>query len=170
MDPLNLEYLDAMGIDVYRVRDPRESEAPSDPLLETGDGDGDILCIVETKDQARLKLAAGIGAAMRCAPVWSWPLDGVADSGQAQTVRNTIAEKLITRVLVFGESLAGQVFGEDVPAVISAARIHVAPGLSQVAEDQQAKRLLWKTMLDHGIAAPRDNQDPPAGSGGAQDE
>ncbi|HKJ28537.1 MAG TPA: hypothetical protein VJ965_12915, partial [Anaerolineales bacterium] len=70
MDARRLAYLDAMGIDVWQ---PRGVDSPAESVaveggIAIGPGDGDILCIVQSKSEAELKLAAGIGAAMRCEP------------------------------------------------------------------------------------------------------
>ncbi|HKJ18027.1 MAG TPA: hypothetical protein VJ984_11800 [Xanthomonadales bacterium] len=157
MDSNSLEYLEAMGIDVYQLRTQGSEDAAAEihQLIALGEGDGDILCIVESRDQSQLGLAAGIAGAMRSSPVWAWPVSDETDSACGQSLSDTVAEKLTTRVLIFGEVLANQILGTGAPTVISAARVHVVPGLEQVGQDQKAKRALWKLMLDNGIAAPR---------------
>jgi hypothetical protein len=100
-----------------------------------------------------MKLAADISKAMRHPPLWGWPVNGGNDGEQLVTIENAVAEKLLTRVLVFGEDLADVVFGRDIPDFIGTARLHVVPGLDRLARDQEAKRTLWKLMLEQGIAA-----------------
>lgn len=167
MDSRNLEYLDAMGIDVWQPRGERSSDsgANDQQRIALGEGGGDILCIVETPAQAELKLAEDIGGAMRCSPIWAWPANDSEVKGELRTVMDVVAEKLLTRVLVFGDKLAAEVLGARVPSVLSAARVHIVPGLERLATDKNAKRILWRLMLDHGIAAPRNSANSPGSSG-----
>jgi hypothetical protein len=167
MDSRNLEYLNAMGIDVWQPRGEQSSDPGANDLqrIVMGEGGGDILCIVETPAQAQLKLAEDIGGAMRCSPIWAWPADGSEGTGELRTVMDAVAEKLLTRVLVFGDRLAAEVLGARVPSVLSAARVHMVPGLERLATDKNAKRTLWRLMLDHGIAAPRKSANATGSSG-----
>lgn len=159
MDARRLAYLDAMGIDVWRPRREPLAAAPIDamPGFVLGDGDGDILCIAGSAAEAGLKLASDISRAMRNPPVWAWPVRDAEGEGEGMKLVSAIAERLFTRVLVFGQDLAGAVLGESAPEVISGARVHVVPGLERLAGDQDAKRILWAVMCEHGIAAPRNS-------------
>lgn len=159
MDSLSLAYLDAMGIEVWQ---PRRASADEDTGSGTseiviGAGDGDILCIVESGSEASLRLAADIGGAMRCSPVWAWPSASAGQSGESLSVQAAVTEKMLTRILVFGGVLAARIFGPEIPTVISAARVHVVPGLAALKEDRSAKRILWGLMNENGIAAGRGN-------------
>ena len=154
MDAQRLAYLDAMGIDVWQPRGAgtESVEEPSEPGITVSAGDGDILCVVASKADTALELARGIGSAMRCPPVWAWPSDSDTES---LTPADAVREKMLTQVLVFGKELAGQVLGENAPEVISTARVHVVPGLEELARDKDAKRQLWRLMNENGIAASR---------------
>lgn len=159
MDSRSLAYLDAMGIEVWQPRGTSAEENTDSGALEIviGAGDGDILCIVESGSEARLRLAADIGGAMRCSPVWAWPSESSEQSGELLTVQAAVSEKMLTRILVFGEDLAARIFGPEIPTVLSAARVHVVPGLVALKEDRNAKRVLWGLMNENGIAAGRGN-------------
>lgn len=157
MDSRRLAYLDAMGIDVWQ---PRGANAPAGPdpngpSIVLGPGDGDILCIVHSESESGLKLAAGIGAAMRCQPIWCWPNGETGQVAEPLTLEGAVSEKMLTRILVFGEELAEQLLGADRPEVISAARVHVVPDMDSISKDQEAKRMLWRLMNEHGLAASR---------------
>ena len=157
MDSRRLSYLDAMGIDVWQPRseDSNGEHVIKAPGIVIGPGDGDILCIVRSASEAELKLAVAIGAAMRCEPIWSWPKGEMEQPGEISTIDCAVSEKMLTRILVFGEDLAESVLGGDTPEVVSTARVHLVPGLDRIAQDQDAKRSLWRLMNEHGIAANR---------------
>lgn len=157
MDSRRLAYLDAMGIDVWQSRGVASISEPAvvEPGIEIGAGDGDILCIVQTKAEAELKLAAGIGAAMRCKPVWAWPAGKQDQPDGSLTIEAAVSEKMLTRILVFGEDLAETLLGSDNSEVVSTARVHLVPTLANIAKDKDAKRSLWRLMNEHGIAANR---------------
>lgn len=161
MDSRRLAYLDAMGIDVWqprRVNEAAETVAEqvrdTTPRITIGAGDGDILCIVASASEAALKLAGDIGGAMRCAPAWSWPASDT-EARESLTIAEAVAEKMLTRLLVFGDTLASTVFGADIPVAVSTARVHVVASLDELGRDVEAKRSLWRLMNENGIAAPR---------------
>lgn len=159
MDARRLAYLDAMEIDVWVPRGSQLAESPRDevadiggPLLVLGDGDGDILCVAGSAREAHLRLATDIGGAMREMPVWSWPRSAKEDAALSMSVDDAVADRLFTRVLVFGEDLSETLFDGLAPDSVGTARVHVVPGLDQLANDRAAKRILWALMLEHGIA------------------
>lgn len=159
MDARRLAYLEAMGIDVWQPRREPLPAAPAvaSPRIVLGAGDGDILCIAHGAQESGSKLAADISRAMRSPPVWAWPSDGTEpgppEEDGSMTVHGVAAERLLTRVLVFGEELAEALFGAAVPEVVAGARVHVAPALERLGHDREAKRILWRMMCEHGIAA-----------------
>lgn len=158
MDARKLAYLDAMGIDVWLP--PRGPVSPQDvadtaPLITVEDGDGSILCIAGTREEAKLKLAADISRAMTSPPVWAWPVPESGAPGGSITIDGAVADRLFTRVLVFGSALAEELFESGAPGIIGAARVHVVPGLQSLGGDRQAKRTLWQMMCEQGIAADR---------------
>jgi len=160
MDARSLAYLEAMGIDVWSPRSgPRVDFGDGSPAppgarpIRLGDGEGDILCIGRTREEASEKLAIDISRAMRNAPVWSWP---DLESGQGEDslcLEDAVKERLVTRILVFGNELAAILFGPIVPDVIVTARVHIVPGLDRLDRDRDAKRSLWRLMNEQGIAA-----------------
>lgn len=154
MDARRLAYLDAMGIEVWRPRTARE-KALSEGVgtLVLGDGDSDILCVALNPGEAGCKLANDISEAMRTRPLWSWPPDPSGAGGDGISLAAAVAEKLLTRVLVFGEELAGTLFGNEVPEVIAGARVHVVPSLARLDREREAKRILWNIMREQGMAA-----------------
>lgn len=158
MDALRLAYLDAMGIEVWRLRDrtepPVREGAGAPRRLAAGPGGGDILCICGSEEEQSGKLARDIGRAMRCPPMWAWPAPESAHGGGTQTLPGLIAERMLTRVLIFGAALEPLLFEGRAPEVIAAARVHVVPGLERLAGDPGAKRTLWRLMCDEGIADP----------------
>jgi hypothetical protein len=80
---------------------------------------------------------------------------GPEAEGEFLTLEQIVSERLLTRVLVFGTELAEALFGHESPAVVAAARVHLVPGLNRLGTDRDAKRILWKAMLEQGIAAPQ---------------
>lgn len=158
MDARRLAYLDAMDIDVWvpcGEKSPDAGEDGSGPRLVLGEGEGDILCLVGTGEEAALKLAADIGRAMRCAPTWAWPVGSPGFGAEAFSLENAVSDRLITRVLVFGEGVASAVFGASRPDTVGTARVHLVPGIERLGSDRAAKHKLWELMLDEGIAAGR---------------
>lgn len=157
IDARRLAYLDAMDIDVWVPRSEKSPDAGQDDSgrLVLGQGEGDILCLVGTGEEAALKLAADIGGAMRCAPTWGWPVGSPGYGAEVVSLENAVSDRQITRVLVFGEGVASAVFGASRPDTVGTARIHLVPGIESLGSDRAAKRELWELMLEQGIAAGR---------------
>ena len=165
MDARRLAYLDAMGIEVWQPRRAQAQAgdgAPAEAAIVLGEGDGSILCIADSAGLAGLKLAADISRAMRSPPVWAWPVDQDDADSESTTVETAIAERLFTRILVFGEGLAERLFPSGTPEIVGAARVHLVPGLARLGEDRQAKRILWQMMCEQGIAAGNATGNPSA--------
>lgn len=158
MDARRLAYLDAMDIDVWVPRGEKSPDAGEDhagPRLVLGEGEGDILCLVGTGEEAAVKLAADISRAMRCAPTWGWPVGSPGFGAETVSLENAVSDRLITRVLVFGEGVASAIFGASRPDTVGTARVHLVPGIERLGSDRAAKRKLWELMLEQGIAAGR---------------
>lgn len=156
MDARRLAYLDAMDIDVWVPRGKKTPDAGQDdsgPRLELDEGEGDILCLVGTAEEAALRLAADIGRAMRCAPTWGWPVGSPGYGAEIVSLENAVSDRQITCVLVFGEGVASAVFGALRPDTVGTARIYLVPGIESLGSDREAKRKLWELMLEQGIAA-----------------
>ena len=161
IDQTRLDYLDAMGIEVWVPRDdepdqPAAEQIKSVQVFAPASGrDSDILCVVDNPSQAALQLAVDIGRAMRTEPHWTWPDDGKADDANPTPLDDVLRDRLATQVLVFGSALAAMLLGEPPPDCIRAARIHVVPSLEELAGDRDAKRILWALMREQGIAKKR---------------
>lgn len=159
MDATRLAYLDALGIDVWVPREPRAPAEPEreagGPVLVLGTGDGDILCVVASPEEAGLDLVGDIGRAMRSAPVWAWPAGAPGFGAEAVSLEEAVADRLFTRMLVFGEGVASVLFGARRPDSLGTAGVHFVPGVARLGTDREAKRILWALMQKHGIAAGR---------------
>lgn len=158
MDARRLAYLDAMDIDVWVPRGETSPDAGQDesgPRLVLGEGEGDILCLVGTGEEAALQLAADIGRAMRRAPTWGWPAGNPGYGAEVVNLENAVSDRQITCILVFGEGVASAVFGASRPDTVGTARIYLVPAIERLGSDRAAKRELWELMLEQGIAAGR---------------
>lgn len=159
-----LQYLDALGIDVWisRSRAARfESPAaavpspgvpvPGQPVRYTiGPGYGQILLLCREREEASSKLASDIARCLDEAPVWGWrsmSVPGTEGGPEGQDLETAIRDRLFTRVLVFDDAaLAGKSQGE----VVGSARIIHAPLLAELANNPQHKRKLWSQLLASG--------------------
>lgn len=155
MDARRLAYLDALGIDVWVPREVRESAEVGGPALVLGAGDGDVLCVVASDEEGGLDLVRDIGRAMRSTPVWAWPAGAPGFGAEAVSLEEAVADRLFTRMLVFGEGVASALFGSRRPDYLGTARVHFVPGVARLGSDREAKRVLWALMQEHGIAARR---------------
>ncbi|NIQ94186.1 MAG: hypothetical protein GWN87_08235, partial [Desulfuromonadales bacterium] len=109
-------------------------------MVSLGGGEGAILCVAGAQDEARLRLALNISNAMEEEPVWAWPAPVTGDEAAGMTLGDAVAERLFTRILVFGGEIAEYLFGAEIPEIIAAARVHVVPGLERLGQDREAKR------------------------------
>jgi hypothetical protein len=153
MDPLRLRYLEALGVQAWVSRN-RSADAPrsaTGPALRLGPGEGGCLFVCERAEQSGGRLAADVARACREQPVWSWP---EADRG-APLIGEAVRERLFTAVIVFGEALAGELFGASVPDTLGSARVVVAPDLDTLAVDPGARRACWSALRRAGVTGAR---------------
>jgi hypothetical protein len=153
MDRLRLQYLEALGIQAWVSRDQSVAASQSDavPALRLGPGEGGCLFVCERAEQSGGRLAADLARACREQPVWSWPEDGEG----ATAIGDAVRERLFTAVIVFGEALAGELFGASIPDTLGSARMVPAPDLDTLAVDPAARRACWSALRRAGVAGPR---------------
>lgn len=138
-------YLDALGLEVWSIKPP---EPQFDRLLFQP-GEGSTLLICEVPEATATRLAADIVRALAGKVVWAWP--DPAGSPQSPTLEQAVGQYLFTRVVLFGDSLARQMFRGDAPLVAGSASITVSDGLDELAVRGNAKQVLWKQLCgNHG--------------------
>lgn len=136
-------YLEALGVEVWLAKPPE----PGPGRLVVGPGDGSTLLVCATPEACADKLAADIVRALGRDPVWAWPdPDGQPDR---PTIEQAVGDRLFTRLLVFGEGLARELFGRKPPEVLHSAAVRVAPDLSELAVRGTAKQALWRLIAGH---------------------
>lgn len=141
IDARRQAYLEAMGLDVWVARPP----APEPGRLVFESGTGSTLLVCADASLRHSKLAGDIVRALGGQPAWAWP-DCEGDP-RAQDLAGAIDQELFTQLIVFGEDLAGEIFREDVPAVLGSAAVSVCPGLDELAVRGTAKKSLWQLLL-----------------------
>jgi len=143
------EYLRSLGLDVWLLRPP----GPEPGCIGIGSGGDSTLLLCLSADQCRTELARDVARALGGDPLWAW-LDPAAEE-EAQILREVVAERLITRILVFGPETARRAFAGEVPAILGSATIVTLPGLQELAASGAARQELWKQLrVPHG--APHD--------------
>lgn len=145
-------YLEAMGIDVWRMRQQpvvETEEFHGDPGIRLGPGNGSTLLICADNTDSSSKLANDIVRALGNMPVWAWPQDDGPSTGLASTVD----EHLFTVVAVFGDELAGHFFGGDVPGNIKAAKLVVLPSMQAISSESDSRKQLWHILCRAGMVS-----------------
>lgn len=133
-------YLNAMGLDVWALKPP----PPQPDRLVFQPGDGDTLLLCQEPDETAGRIAGDIARALGHAVVWAWPEP--AGAAESASLEQAIGQHLFTRVIVFGQALAGSVFKGDAPPVMGSARILVTQSLDQLAVRGSAKQALWEQL------------------------
>lgn len=116
--------------------------------LKLGPGSGGVLLICARDSDSASKLANDIARVLPKNPVWAWP-DG---DESAIAPRDAVDENLFTSVAVFGDALAQLLFAKQVPAALGSATVVILPALSELAQDADARRLLWSELCRSGMA------------------
>jgi hypothetical protein len=133
-------YLDALGLDVWSIKPP---EPQFDRLLFQP-GEGSTLLICDAPEATATRIAGDIVRALAGKVVWAWP--DPAGSPQSPTLEQAVGQYLFTRVVLFGDSLARQMFRGDAPPVTASASITVSDGLDELAVRGNAKHVLWMQL------------------------
>lgn len=162
------EYLEAMGIDIWVPLQSFGSATDSDVIereapvtcealgllqrIAIGPGTGSLMLLCANSQEASTPLAADIARCLDCEPVWSWP--SPAGSGGAVSLEQAIAERLFTRVLVFGKALHVPASNPALPVVGTARLLQVA-SLPELAQKAAARRALWDQLSANNWSGPR---------------
>jgi hypothetical protein len=157
-----LQYLEAIGVELWLPRGRQGLAAPAElavtaaaqqpaaaaaaPALHFAPGSGSCLFVCASAAESATPLASDLARTVGGAPVWAWPAEGA--DGQLEQVAE---ERLFTAVLIFGEALAHQLYGQQVPANCGPAPLLVAPALASVAASAQARRACWAAIRASGL-------------------
>jgi hypothetical protein len=133
-------YLEAMDINVWLGK-----PAPvAQDRLVIGPGSGSTLLLCHAADESATRLAADISRFLADGPLWAWP--DPEGSQQYPTLEQAIDNFLFTRVVVFGQTLAEQLFSSQAPVALGSASIVVASGLSVLQGSANARLELWRKL------------------------
>jgi len=133
-------YLEAMDINVWLGK----SAAADQVGLVIGPGSGSTLLLCHVADESATRLAADISRFLADGPVWGW--SDPEGQGQCPSLESAIGTYLFTRVVVFGQSLAAQLFSGPLPQILGSARIIVARGMNVLEASADARRELWHKL------------------------
>lgn len=161
------QYLGAMGIDIWV---PRASATPASrptPSEETavvqpdmimacgsasggrvvlGPGAGSTLLLCGTPGEAATALAADIARSLGSEHVWSWPAPD--ESAPGMPLEQAIAERLFTRLLVFGHDLLAPAT-DPVVQVIGSARLIRLDSIPVLVKSGAARHALWLALNEY---------------------
>ena len=157
-------YLRALGVEVW-VPKTAAGEAPSraqlsglDASIPAGNeatparsvaeffvqaGTSDTLLLCLNRTEAETLLARDISLSLKSEPVWAWPISD-APAGSI-TLKQTIQDRLITRLIVFGKDLATAA-GEGNGNVVGMADMLRVESLAELAKNGEARRALWEAL------------------------
>ena len=135
--------------DFSAVFDPEQA-----PGLKLGPGGGGILLVCAADTDSASRLANDISRALGGVPVWAWPL---ADAS-AVKLGEAVEENLFTTVAVFGDKLAEQFFGSELPANLNSARLVLLPAMQELENRAEARQLLWATFCRSGMVSACDSR------------
>jgi len=145
-------YLDAMGIPVWSLRKAAATEAvpvETSLALKLGPGSGGILLVCEADTDSASKLANDISRALGKVPVWSWPAEGEGAVEPAVAVD----DNLFTTVAIFGDELAAQLFGSELPVNLNSASLVLLPSMHELETRPDARRSLWMDLCRSGMVS-----------------
>jgi len=145
-------YLDAMDIDVWRLREtPCVATAATNhaPGLKLGPGGGGILLVCAVDADSANRLANDISRALGSTPVWAGPH---ADT-DAVKLGDAVEENLFTTVAVFGRELATRFFDEEPPTSLKSASLVLLPSMQDIQTLAVARRELWATICCSGMVS-----------------
>jgi hypothetical protein len=140
-------YLEALGFDVWVTRPP----PPQPGLLVVGSDPAAILLVCGKPEDSATRIAGDVVRALGGGASWAWPDTG---GGEATVgLAEAIADRRITRVILFGQEPARWLFQGAVPKVLESAAVAAAPGLDELAGQGRARRLLWRLLQESPAAA-----------------
>jgi hypothetical protein len=154
-------YLDAIGIEVWSLRDSAMPPPSVDTVpivgasrLKVGSGSGGILLICAVDVDSASRLANDISRTLGSVPVWAWPNQESA----AVDLVSAVEDKLFTTVAVFGDELAGQFFEGRLPDAVNSARLVILPSMLDIQTKADARRSLWACLCRSGMVSKREQQ------------
>jgi hypothetical protein len=153
-------YLEAMDIALWSARQTQpeqfanvQSAGGRTPAideiasLKLGPGSGGILLVCALDSNSASKLSNDISRALGNVPVWGWP--DCSDS--SIKLNDAIVENLFTTVAIFGDQLAEQVLGPELPERLNSANLVILPAMEELERRQESCRVLWQIMCRSGM-------------------
>ena len=151
-DSRQLAYLDAMDIDVWRLR-AAETAAPCEkqsiPGIRLGTGSGGVLFLCSAAEDSSSLLANDIGRSLGGVPVWAWPQQ---DEGSV-SLADAVDDQLFTTVAIFGQELADVFFAGEMPGNLNSAKLVLLPSIRDILNHADARRSLWKIFCNKGMVS-----------------
>jgi DNA polymerase III psi subunit len=142
-------YLEALGFDVWITRPPAAERG----RVGVGAGEGSALLVCPSVDDCNMEIAGDLARALGGDPVWAW-LDPATEA-DSRFLEDIVADRLITRVLLFGPEPGRSLFKGPVPARIGSAVVAVAPSLEELAVNGSARQSLWRQLRNEHMAVQR---------------
>ena len=133
-------YLEAMDISVWAGK-PAETDRNR---IIIGPGSGSTLLLCRDPGESATPLASDICRYLGESPVWAWA--DPEGSSEHPTLESAVDKHLFTRVLLFGETLAMQVFKAKVPQILGSACVVVTSDLNELAASAGARKKLWRQL------------------------
>ena len=151
-----LAYLDAMGVEVWRLRDTAvvaSGDPVCPPQLKLAPGSGGVLLICAEDTHSASRLANDINRTLGSVPVWAWPH---AD-GDGVELADAVEDNLFTTVAIFGQELAVQLFGADLPVNLNSAKVVLLPEMQDILGQASARQSLWNIFRRSGMVGVPEN-------------
>lgn len=135
-------YLEALGFDVWVAR----PLPPAQGRLQLSPGQAGTLLVCAAPAESATRFAGDVVRALGGEACWAWPDTGAGEDSVDPA--GAIADRLITRVILFGAETGRRLFPEGIPEFLGSATVAVAPGLDELASRGHAKRALWRLLQD----------------------
>lgn len=140
-------YLEALGFDVWVTRPP----PPQPGLLVVGADPAATLLVCGKPEDSATRIAGDVVRALGGGASWAWPATGGGE--HSMHLADAVADRRITRVILFGPEPARWLFQGAIPEVLGSAAVASAPGLDELAGQGRAKRSLWRLLQASPAAA-----------------
>lgn len=147
IEPRRRAYLEALGFDVWVTRPP---PPPPGRLMVRPEPSATLL-VCGTPEDSATRIAGDVVRALGGDASWAWP-DTVGGE-ESISLADAVADRLITRVILFGPGPARWLFQGEIPEILGSATIAAAPGLDELAGRGRAKRSLWRLLRESPNAA-----------------
>ena len=143
-------YLEALDIGVWRLRETPSISTPdldTEMGLKLGPGGGGILLVCAADTHSATRLANDIARALGSVPVWAWP----DSDASAIKLIDAVEKNLFTTVAIFGDDLAQQFYGSELPVSLGSAKLVVLPAMEDIQCRAEARQALWTTFCHSGM-------------------